>query len=162
MNENRKNTIVIATMFCCGKTYLYKHNTTNYSIIDLDEELETKREKDKIQYLMDKDYIPIIKNYLGVYDFILVSIKPYVLSGLVKENIPYVLVYPDKTRECYLEWEKRNKERGTDVIWDACKYHWNYLLKRLQKNIHAKHHYHISEKEYLSDILEKIHSDWIV
>ena len=159
MEKNKKNTLIIATMFCCGKTYLYKHNNTKYTMIDLDEELETKRENGKIQYLTNKNYIPKIQDLVGIYDFILVSVKPYVLGGLEREKIPYVLVYPEQTRECYLEWERRNEERGTDFLWKACKYHWNYLLKRLQKDPYAIKHYHLSENKYLSDIIDQIYSD---
>ena len=159
MKGNIKNTLVIATLFCCGKSYLCKHNNTKYSIVNVNEGSENKKDSEKIQSLVNKDYISKIQDYIGSYDFILVSANNQTLAKLRKEKIPYVLVYPEQTRECYLEWEKRNTERGTDFLWKACKCHWNYLLKRLQKDPYAIKHYHLSENEYLSDIINHIYSD---
>ena len=157
----KKNTIIISAMFCCGKTYLYR-NQTKYSIIDLDEELDPKpkgNESKKVRDIMKKDYISKIKECLGLYDFIFIAPRPHILQGLVYNHIPYISVCPKNTPECFKEWERRNMERCSMWLWNACKNHWHYLLKKMMTDKSAKAVYTLNENEYLSDIIDQIYSD---
>lgn len=158
----KKNTIVVSAMFCCGKTFLYHNNQTQYSIIDLDEELDSKSNRsksNKVSHLMRKDYLSKIKECLGEYDFIFIAPRPNVLQELKSSKIPYVSVYPENTPECYKEWEKRNKDRNSEWLWNACKNYWSYLLNKMKIDEYAKKHYTLKENEYLSDIIDRIYHD---
>jgi hypothetical protein len=158
----KKNTIVVSAMFCCGKTFLYHNNQTLYSIIDLDEELDPKSNRgksNKVSHIMRKDYLSKIKECLGEYDFVFIAPRPNVLQELRSSKIPYVSVYPENTPECYKEWEKRNKDRNSEWLWNACKNYWSYLLNKMKIDAYAKKHYILKENEYLSDIIDRIHHD---
>ena len=157
-----KKTIIIAAFFCCGKTTLYKSNS-KYTIIDLDEILEPKPLGDKITVTSiinkEPEYLQKIKEYYKHCDFILLSVKPFLLHLLIKNNLPYILVYPENTRECRLEWEKRNRDRNTMWIWNACKPAWGYMLNKLNKDYHALKKYTLSDTQYLSDIIDQIYME---
>ena len=161
-NREKKNTIIVAALFCCGKTSLSKSNS-KYSIIDLDEEIEPKPKDGKytrkIGSLLNIDSLIMtkIKESIGYYDFIFIAVKHFLLSLLAKNNIPYILVFPENTRTCYKEWERRNIERNTEWLWNACKPQWNYILYKLNKDKNAKKKYVLKENEYLSDIIDKIY-----
>ena len=160
--NNTKQTIIIAALFCCGKTTLYR-SSTKYSIIDIDEVLEPKPLGDKIKVdsLINKEpeYLQKIKECYGLYDFILLSVKPLLLRLLTKNNYPYILVYPENTKECRIEWERRNRERNTMWVWNACSSSWGYMLNKLNRDSHALKKYILSHTQYLSDIIDQIYME---
>lgn len=168
-----KNTIIISAFICCGKTYLYRKEN-KYSIIDLDEEItpwpksftesnsNNNSNNKKRRSFSSVDFISCVKKCIGKYDFIFLPPRQPILQGLVSCNIPYILVYPENTLECYKEWERRNIERGTEWFWNAFKKQWSYFLNKMHTDCHAKAHYTLKETEYLSNILDQIYRDNIM
>ena len=149
-------TIIISALWCCGKTTLYK-TSTRYSIIDLDEILEIPKK----EYSPHKSipWLYYIKECIGKYDFVFLSIRREVLDTLQENHLPYILVFPENTEENKKEWERRNKERNTEWMWNINKYAWNSILENLKYDPHAIGKYELKSNQYLSDIIDYIYAE---
>ena len=157
-----KRAIVLSALWCCGKTSLYK-SCKKYSIIDLDEILEPP--KDTLVFnkeCMDIDwYFHITKN-ISLYDFIFLSIKRCIFDVLQYYKIPYVLVFPENTEASKLEWERRNKKRNTEWLWNVNRYTWDSILENLKYDPYAERKYELKENQYLSDVIDQIYQDHLI
>lgn len=146
-------TIVIAALFCCGKTYLANH--TEYEVLDVEEEIKYQNHQNSMAFV--KAYVNKIQQALGSKDIIFIAPRQGVMASLRKLNIPYVLVYPEKTKECMDEWEKRAKERGDkDHLWKKVKYIFGLHLASLKNDKIAKSKIELKPNQYLSDVIEDI------
>ncbi len=157
-----KNTIIVAALYCCGKTHLYYNNDTKYSIIDLDEIINPKPKSVRKGYhhkYNDFNFVKAIKENIGKYDFIFVAIKQNLLKDLQGSKLPYVLVYPECSEVCKEEWRRRNKERNTMWLWLDTKGAFFLTMHQLKEDKHALCKYELKSNEYLSDIIDKIYND---
>ncbi len=168
--ENTNKSLVVVTYFCCGKTTLAKKEIEGgQSIIDFDSFLiesirdtgnidpEARKRIERFGSLpINNFYLSSLKDTIGKYDIILLSSKVQILEFLRKRKIPYVLVYPENTKECMEEWGRRNKERGTEWLWRDNKDGWNSLLKLLASDKSAIKHITLKQDEFLSDKLSEL------
>ena len=112
-----KNTIIISAMPCCGKTYCFNHYQNDYSILDSDSsnfswEKDKNGKNTKVRNSnFPTNYMEYIDNSIGKVDFIFISSHKIVREALVKNNIKFLLVYPEIT--CKQEYLMRAKERGS-------------------------------------------------
>lgn len=147
-----EKTIVIAAMYCCGKTYLSQHS--DYSVLDLDGEFKQKREQRVAG--VEKEFMNKLKESIGKYDIILVYPSVGLLSDLYRMGIPYVLVYPKNSKPCEKEWERRNIARGTSTMWDTLKPYHRNKVRSLSLNKKAHKKFELNKDQYLSDIIDDI------
>lgn len=168
--ENTSKSLVVVTYFCCGKTTLAKKEIEGgKSIIDFDSFLiesikdtgnidpEARKRIERFGSLpINNFYLSSLKDTIGKYDIILLSSKVQILEFLRKRKIPYVLVYPENTKECIEEWCRRNKERGTDWLWKDNKDSWDSLLKLFASDKSAVKHITLKQNEFLSDKLSEL------
>ena len=168
--ENTSKSLVVVTYFCCGKTTLTKKEIEGgQSIIDFDSFLiesikdtgnidpEARKRIERFGSLpINNFYLSSLKDTIGKYDIILLSSKVQILEFLRKRKIPYVLVYPENTKECMEEWGRRNKERGTEWLWKDNKDSWDSLLKLFASDKSAIKHIVLKPNEFLSDKLSEL------
>ena len=72
------------------KNLIYLKNNSNKVILDSDSSTFDKKN-------FPENYITHIKNKISIVDIILVSSHKVVRDALVKNNINFTLVYPDRT-----------------------------------------------------------------
>ncbi len=166
MNDSVKETVVIVTYFCCGKSTLAGMKSP-YSILDfdsflIDQNKDTFTDSDKNRVAkygslpVDDHYLTTLLSSIGKYDVILLSSKLQILEFLKKKKVPYVLVYPENTKACIEEWERRNKERGTEWLWEENKDSFSSVIKCFLHDNNAIAHIALKSNEYLSMKLEEI------
>ena len=154
------NTIIVSAMFCCGKTHFCR-NQTKYSVIDLEDNffgsgMCTHAQK---EWILRKSYCQKLRYCLGQYDFIFVAMYQSVLFYLANHDIPYVLVCPENTTECFEEWGRRNVARGTMALWESCQEHWSETIRLALSDPYAKKVYFLKKDEYLSDVIDRIREE---
>ena len=104
VTEKKQNKALLVSAFPgCGKTWLY----TNSGKTVLDSDSSTFDKSD-----FPQNYIEHIKQNLDKADIILISTHSDVREELVREHLPFTLVYP--CRECKNEYIERYKKRGSD------------------------------------------------
>jgi hypothetical protein len=147
--------IIISAFFCCGKT-TFANNHPEMKVIDMEGEDWLKTKKGVFNPKWPNNYIQAIKGNLNKYDVIFVSSNGSVRSALAKEKIPYVLVYPENTPECYNEWNKRCCSRGTPRLWECfISTHWQKVLHYFKQDPSAIRHYKLQANEYLDTVVMK-------
>lgn len=106
-------------------------------IIDSDSSLfswvydENGKKTDKRNPDFPQNYIKHIKEHLKTEDVIFVSSHKVVRDALKENNIPYVLIYPEKKMKS--EWMKRFKERGnTDAFIKFQDENWDSFIEDMQ------------------------------
>lgn len=149
------NTIIISGFPGIGKTFLAKYfESTNKKVLDSDSSLFSWIEPGVRNPEFPDNYIKHIKENIGKADIIFVSSHETVRSGLQKENITFVLVYPSKDlRDEYIQrYEDRNSDPSFiemmkikfDEFVDQCT-HDKFAIK-----------IELRRGQYLSDIIENI------
>ena len=156
MNKN-KNTIVVAAMYCSGKTTLANDDSNKYSIVDLDDKWG-KVKLDTARFLTINRTRDILR-MLGKCDIILVHPSKILFKELEMNHIDYVLVYAEDTKECMDEWGRRNAERHSENFWRTAKHSWHRMLDDFKHNRSAKKHYVLKPDQHLSDIIDQIYAD---
>ena len=98
-----------------------------------------------------ENYIAHIKTKLNSADIVLVTCHKVVLEALMKEGIPFKLVYPNRDlRQEYLE---RFKARGDKKQFiESLEAKWNTLLDELER-VRSAPHIVVKSGEYLRDVL---------
>ena len=167
-------TKIISAFPACGKTYHYSHihgitaldsDSSQFSWIDtIDREYE-QRYRGRKDYHERKikvrnpdfpnNYIKHIKENIGKVDYIFVSSHAVVRQALKDNNIPYIVVYPDRSLKD--EWVGRCFIRGNDV--DFCKRiseNWDNWIDEMQAENNG---YVLQHGQYLSDILPYVNLD---
>lgn len=113
-------TVLVAAFPGCGKTYCVNNEEfkSKYKMLDSDSSKfsnvffsdgHTERNPS-----FPQNYIDHINAKMGGYDIIFISTHEIVRKELEKNNIPYVLVFPDDTVENKNEFIRRYKERGNE------------------------------------------------
>lgn len=95
---NGTNTIVIASYHCCGSSS-YANKTQDSK--DLEADMYKFGVDGKVNPEYPNNYLAAIKWHLvnNNWKYIFVSTKKEVLDSLKKENIPYVVLYPEVGRK---------------------------------------------------------------
>lgn len=84
-----------------------------------------------------QNYINHIKEHLPTEEIIFVSSHKVVRDALKAENIPYVLIYPDRTMK--KEWLRRFKERGNDEAFIQFQdEHWDEFINDMENETFPK------------------------
>lgn len=93
------NTMIISAFPACGKTYLFKNQSTlefncagerkKFTFCDSDSSLYEKNAE------WEKEYVDAIEKKLGMFDFIFISQHDKVLEELSNRHIPFVVVAPN-------------------------------------------------------------------
>ena len=162
MSDQNHKAIIIFAMYCCGKTYLYKNNK-KYTFYDIDEIIDPRPDiapDDYRHYCKLYLYKNIIKENLYKYDFILVPGFTDIMKELDKENIEYVVVYPERSIESYNEWRDRNYNRKTVWLWKWVKSDFFNITKLLKSSDRAIKKYELKPNQYLSDIIDDIYNEF--
>ena len=147
---------IISAFPCCGKSYFVNHNT-KYHCIELDSSIYswmvingTKiRNPD-----FPENYIEQIKTHLFSFDVIFISSHVSVRTALRYSKLPYILVYPNNTPECFEEWKRRAYSRGSMALWDTvlgpC---WTHFLHSCKGDTGASIHYRLQSDEYIDAVV---------
>ena len=100
------------------------------------------------------NYIEHIKKNMDTADIILISSHDIVRNALVKNRIPFILVYP--SREIKEEYIKRYKERGSDENFiNLLQNNWDKFIDDCESQKGCKHVV-IHSGEYLSDKIKEL------
>lgn len=147
-----KHSIIISAFFCCGKTYMHQHpELSKYSMIEIEESIAGTP---KNVYI--KTYIDKLKDSIGKYDVILVTMQGFVLDFLNRNSLQYCYVYPEINKKCFAEWGRRNMQRSDAYKWGLRSLFIRDSLLSIKRDSHVKHHFILKSDQYLSDILENI------
>jgi len=149
---------IISAFPCCGKSYFSKTHIDIHAL-DLDSSFYSWIEQHGIKMRnpdFPENYIQEIKKLSEDYDFIFVSSHISVRTALKNRNIPYILVYPSNTPECFQEWKNRcyqsNKKNLWDMFLDKC---WTSLLHFCRGDNGAIRHYQLQPTEYMDMVVQK-------
>ncbi len=149
--QKQKTAIIIAGFPGAGKTYFYEN--TPKKVLDSD---SSKFDKSNFP----NNYIENIKMNIENFDIILVSTHKEVRDALVKNKLPFYLVYPELTSKD--EFLKKYKERGNskEFIKKIDK-NWHKWINDLDQQQGCKHclllpHLH------LSDVVKNIVDDYFL
>lgn len=139
----KNKTYIIAGFPGVGKSWL--KNKLGDEVSDSD---SSKFPKDEFP----QNYINHIKSLIGNKKIILVSTHKDVLNNLEKENLDYILVYPN--RELKDEYIKRYKERGSpQAFLDLLNNKWDSFINDME-NANPKKRIVLNKGEFLKDKLK--------
>jgi spore cortex formation protein SpoVR/YcgB (stage V sporulation) len=143
-NEHfRKQTLVISAFPGCGKSHFFRNNK-DMEVLDSD-----SSKFDKAHF--PQNYIEHIKSNLGKVDIIMVSSHKEVRDELVKNKIPFTLVYPSP--EIKEEYIQRYIDRGnTSAFVDLLNKNWNSWINELEEQ-EGCNKIKLKEGQYLSDVI---------
>ena len=136
------STKIISAFPGTGKSYYYENSDLN--VLDSD---SSKFDKQNFP----ANYIKHIKDNIGKADIIFVSSHEEVRKALVDNDIPFTLVYPDKS----LKWEYlvRYKLRGSpENFCGIISNNWDNWISDLQKQKGCDHII-LKNNEYIADRL---------
>lgn len=171
-----KKTLVVSAFPGCGKTFLYENQdkaifnicgkAVKLSFLDSDSSKFNKEDN------WEKKYAQHIKDNIGKYDFIFISMHPGVFRELQNLGIKYVTIYPNNTdniskNERMLikqQWFGRFILRDNKHITDFNK--WLNTIKNLYDDWTSINsilgtgslaYYLLNQNQYISDILENLY-----
>jgi len=139
-----KQTRLISAFPGCGKSHLFRNKGTR-TILDSD---SSKFNKD----YFPENYMQHIKNNMGKADIILISSHDVVRDALVENELPFTLVYPDRSiKEEYIQ---RYKDRGNeDSFVKLLQENWDNWMDGME-NQKGCDHIKLQKGQYLSDVIE--------
>ena len=150
--------MVISAFPACGKSFYFKNNGRS---LDSD--------SSNFQWLQGEDgsrirnpefpnnYIKHIKENMNNnnIDFIFVSSHEEVREAMQKENIPYVLVYPNS--DLLAEWIGRCYLRGSTIAFiERLRENWDSWVETCHKDEYADFKVELQSGQYLSEYLDFI------
>lgn len=160
-------TMIISAFPGCGKTYIYENQSEyDYKIMDSDSSKFEKHDG------WELEYVEHIMDNIGKYDFIFIAQYPNVLKLLNINNIPYIVVAPDNSKNLSIkerqlikqQWFGRFLLRNNSHIKNLEKW-----IKELNDNYELWTSYEhltmhnpselvlLKEDEYLSDKIEELY-----
>lgn len=96
------------------------------------------------------NYIKAVINQYNENRYVVIPPIAVVLEALRKEEIPYILCYPERTARA--EYERRYKNRGnTEAFLDIFIRHWDMFLNNMESDP-GKYHMVMKSGEYLTDL----------
>ena len=135
-------TLVIAGFPGVGKSHTF--NNVDLNILDSDSSKFDKKD-------FPENYIAHIKENLGVCDIIFVSTHKEVREALKENNIPFVLVYPEK--ELLSEYKHRYFKRGNRPEFiDFIESNWDTFINDIICETKC-FHLQLKTNQYISDFL---------
>ena len=156
--------IIISAFATCGKSFLgkkysnvidlessnYKHDNNKLENIPIEMRKGTKREINKE---WPHNYYKAIKEAVQKYDVVLVQLKPEHFNYFDKNNIKYLIAYPNINN--WSEVEKRCIERGNNQSFvirlkEVFRPYYEDSLKRKYEKM-----YILNNNETLEDVLIK-------
>jgi len=164
------NTIIIAAFPLCGKTWCHDYSCTlDRTSLDLDSE----KYRWKTIYVnftppskiedpdFPENYIQKIKDNIGKYDYIFISTDEGVLEAMDKENMDYVLVYPERklieewVGRCWIRKKKRGGLFETEELYTM----WKAWIDCLEKRSKEHKTYRLKAGQHLANVIFKIEKD---
>ena len=132
-----------------GKTYYKQH--TNLNVLDSDSSKFSWIKEGVRHPDFPQNYIEHIQANIGKVDIILVSSHKMVRDALVKNNINFTLIFPErKLKEEYLV---RFKERGNNQNFiDMINTNWDNFIDELETQINCEI-IKLKSEEYLNNYL---------
>jgi len=148
-----KKAMIISGFPGIGKSYFYKLMIdSGKKVLDSDSSLFSWIEKGVRNPIFPQNYINHIKDNIYKADIILVSSHNIVRDELVKNDIPFVLIYPN--RNIKEEYINRYKNRGSDNNFiNLLKDNWDKFIDDCENQIGCRKII-INSGEYLSDKIE--------
>lgn len=154
------DTIIVSAFPCCGKSYYAKGKE---EVLDLESSSYSWLEYNGHKLRnpdFPNNYIEDVILYRSQYKIIFVSSHISVRTALHVYGIPYYLVYPENTPECYNSWRERCYTRGTRLLWDSllseC---WTSLLTSCKYDKSPVKHIVLKSNEYIEDIVGEIDAE---
>ena len=160
-----KNTKIFSVFPVSGTTYATKKLTEEgYKVLDLDSNEYSHKYYNfspyhyKVNRVKDitKNYIKVIKDAIGEYDFIFISTHREVREELEKNNIRYSLVYPNYSMKN--EWVGRCYLKGDKELCDKLANNWDQWNKELDNVTYSKDgctNKVFLNSNYLYDVIKK-------
>lgn len=150
--EKQKDTLVISAFPGTGKSFITKNNNKkDFVVLDSDSSEYSWFKKGERNPDFPNNYIKHIKENLGKADIIMVSSHKDVRDALVKNNIDFTLVYPDKSLKD--EYIKRYQERGNDEKFiETLDKNWNNWIEELENQTGCKKIV-LKSGQFLSDVI---------
>lgn len=157
---SKKDTKIFSVFPVSGKTYAAKKLTEEgYKVLDLDSNNYShwyKYENDffiKEQEVQNpsfpQNYIKVIEEAIGKYDFIFISTHKKVRDYLENKNIKYSLIYPNHNMK--EEWIGRCYLRGNNHgFCNKLVSNWDQWIKELDNVAYAYSHNGCNNKVFLS------------
>lgn len=149
------NTFIISGFPAIGKTYITQNkDKLNISCIDSDSSKFSWLSEGVRNPDFPNNYIEHIKSNVGKVEYIFVSSHKEVREALYNNNLPHIIVYPDKSlKEEYLDkyYTRGNNSKFTSFISD----NWNNFIDDLDESwnnmIISK--FRLNSKESLLDLI---------
>jgi hypothetical protein len=135
-----KKTLIISAFPGTGKSFLF----LNSDKLVLDSDSSNFDKKD-----FPKNYIKHIKKFIGIIDIICVSSHKIVRDELVKNNLNFILSYPDiNLKQQYINrfLHRGNNENFIKLLSD----NWERWIEECKNQKYCKHLI-MADFEYLSD-----------
>ena len=143
--STNNDTLLVSAFPGCGKSHFFKtKNTPSYTILDSDSSTFDKSD-------FPDNYIKHIKSNIGKADVIMISSHKDVRDALLKEDMKFTLVYPNR----YLkdEYISRYKKRGSNQKFiELLDKNWDVWISELEEQKGCKH-IQLLEGQYLDDVL---------
>lgn len=139
-----KNTRLISAFPGCGKSHLFR-NPGGRVILDSD---SSQFNKD----YFPENYLQHIKNNMGKADIICISSHDVVRDALVENELPFTLVYPDRSiKEEYIQ---RYIDRGNeDSFVKLLQENWDNWMDGMETQKGCDH-IKLQTGQYLSDVID--------
>lgn len=156
----KKDTKIFSVFPASGKTYAAKKLTEEgYKVLDLDSNNYSHwykyendffiKEQEVQNPLFPQNYIKVIEEAIGEYDFIFISTHKEVRDFLENKNIKYSLVYPNHNMK--EEWIGRCYLRGNNHgFCNKLVSNWDQWIKELDNVAYAYSHNGCNNKVFLS------------
>ena len=144
---NKKKATIISAFPGTGKSYLFRKLGSKVS--DSDSSLFSKLSNGDKNPDFPNNYIQHIKSLIDKKDFIFVSSHKEVREALKANNIPFILIYPNKSLlENYII---RYTERGNENSFiDFIRKNWYNFIEELS-NETCQEKIELKKDEYISD-----------
>lgn len=154
-NFDEKKSLIISGFPGIGKSHFFRlMKNSGKKILDSDSSLFSWIEKGVRHPDFPQNYIDHIKENVYKSDIILVSSHNNVRDALVENEIPFVLIYPD--RKIKDEYINRYKVRGSDDNFvKLLEKNWDNFIDDCENQIGCKKII-IKSGEYLSDKINEL------
>lgn len=148
-------TQIIAAFPGTGKTHFVASITNGNTAVDLDTNIYTLDydENGRVNNKeFPKNYFRAIKQAIGQADYLFVGCQPEVLNMLRKEDLSFVLVYPErKLKDEYIR--RFNKRGSSQNFGNLIKDNWDQFINFLE--MQDSEQIILKSDQYISDVIGK-------
>lgn len=140
-----------------GKSHYYRNNSDGKIILDSDSSLFSWARDSLYNKIRNprfpENYINHIKENLGKADIIFISSHKEVRDALVKENLDFYLIYPERGNK--QEYVERYIQRASSAPFiGLLQREWDNWITELEEQNNCTH-IELKSNEYITDILTK-------